>query len=56
MKVKIEMEIEQCCNCPFAEFYTEHGFSGYLCTKLSPYTTIPQTGIRKDCPFIKEGI
>jgi len=52
MKILIEEDIKNCTQCPFAEHYTEFGFSGDICTKLSPYTTIPLTGIRKDCPFI----
>ena len=54
MKVLIEENIKNCTECPFVEHYTEFGFSGDICKKLSSYTTIPQTGIRKDCPFIKK--
>lgn len=52
MKIKIEMEIQHCHECPFAERYVEHGFSGKVCAKCG--YVIPKQGILKNCPFNKE--
>ena len=52
--IKIEKEIENCFDCPFVEKVYEHGYSGSDCSKLGCYSTIPEKGIRKDCPFRKE--
>lgn len=54
MKIKIEMEINSCKECPFAEQVYEHGYSGIDCSKLGPYATIANKGFRKDCPFLEE--
>ena len=54
MKIKIEMEINSCKECPFAEQVREHGYSGTDCSKLDPYSTIADKGFRKDCPFLKK--
>jgi hypothetical protein len=54
MKIKIEMEIENCYDCPFKMKVYEHGYSAIDCTKLPPYHTIAQEGIRTDCPFLKQ--
>lgn len=54
MKIKIEMEIENCTNCPFTVQVREQGYSARECTKLGCYSAIPNKGIRKDCPFIEK--
>ena len=53
MKVKIEMEIEDCQHCLFTERVYEQGYFGTDCTKLGAYATIPRQGFRPDCPFLK---
>lgn len=53
MKINIEMEIENCYDCPFKIKVREHGYSATDCTKLPPYHTIPEKEIRADCPFLK---
>ena len=54
IKIKIEMEIENCYDCPFKEKVREHGYSVTECIKLPPYHTIALEGIRTDCPFLKQ--
>ena len=54
MKIKIEMEISSCEECPFTKQVREHGYSATECSKLGSYSTIPDEGFRKDCPFLKE--
>lgn len=54
MKIKIEMEINSCSDCPFTKHIYEQGYSGTECTKLGAYATIPNTGFLPDCPFLKE--
>lgn len=54
MKIKIEMEINSCKECPFTVQVHGHGYSGTDCRKLGPYATIAVDGFRKDCPFLKE--
>lgn len=54
MKIKIEMEIEHCYQCPFKIKIYEQGYSAFDCSKLGAYRTIPDKGIRNDCPFRKE--
>ena len=44
MKIKIEMEIENCYDCPFKTRIYEQGYSAIECTKI---------GFRPDCPFLK---
>lgn len=51
--IRIEKEIENCFDCPFVKKVYEHGYSGSDCSKLGCYSTIPEKGIRKDCPFRK---
>lgn len=54
MKIKIEMEIENCYECPFKTRICEQGYSATECTKLPPYRPIESRGIRKDCPFLTQ--
>ena len=54
MKIKVEMEINSCKECPFTEQIREHGYSATECRKLGAYATIADKGFRKDCPFLKE--
>ena len=51
MKIKIEIEIENCYECPFAKEVREMGYCATECGQLGCYSTIPDRGIRKDCPF-----
>jgi hypothetical protein len=53
MKIKIEMEIKSCWECPFAREVREMGYNATECSKLGVYNSIPNKGFRKDCPFIK---
>lgn len=53
MKIKIEIEIEHCSECPFTKTYREHGCTMTECSKCGAYSEIPEQGIRKDCPFRK---
>jgi hypothetical protein len=53
MKIKIEMEIESCQECPFAHEEREMGYCATECSKLGVYNPIPNKGFRKDCPFLK---
>lgn len=52
MKIKIEMEIENCYDCPLVRQVREQGYCATEC-KYTPYGEIPDKGIRKDCPFKK---
>ena len=54
MKIKIEIEIDSCAECPFAEKVYQQGYSATDCRKLGPYATIAENGFRKDCPFLKK--
>ena len=54
MKIKVEMEISSCKECPFAVRVYEQGYSATDCSKLGAYATIADKGFRKDCPFLKE--
>ena len=54
MKIKIELEISSCQECPFAKNVYEHGYSATDCSKLGAYATIADKGFRKDCPFMKK--
>lgn len=51
MKIKIEMEINNCYECPFTVKVREHGYSDTECSKKGSYSSIPTQGIREDCPF-----
>lgn len=51
MKIKIEIEIENCYECPFAKEVREMGYCATDCSQLGCYSTIPDRGVRKDCPF-----
>jgi hypothetical protein len=53
MLIKFEKEIEHCMECPFKEQVREMGYSGYECSLLGCYATIPSIHIRNDCPFNK---
>ena len=56
MKIKIEMDINTCQECPYAQKIVEHGFSATVCSKSKDlYDIIPNQGIKHDCPLkIKE--
>ena len=54
MKVKVELDIKECQDCPFTVHIYEQGYSGTDCTKLGAYATIPRQGFRPDCPLLKE--
>lgn len=54
MKIKIEMEIESCHDCPFKTRVYEQGYCATDCTKLPPYHEIANKGFRPDCPFLKQ--
>jgi hypothetical protein len=51
MVIKIEIEIQNCNECPFTMKVDEMGYHAIECSKLGCYSTIPEQGIRKDCPF-----
>ena len=53
MFIKFEKEIKHCAECPFKKQVKEMGYSADECSLLGCYTTVPSSGIRKDCPFIK---
>lgn len=55
MKIKIELDIQNCYECPFVENIHEHGFCGNCCQKIA-YGMIPKQGIRKDCPFKNKNV
>jgi len=52
--IKFEKEIHNCGECPFTVDIREMGYCATDCRLLSAYATIPNSGIRKDCPFRKE--
>lgn len=52
--IKFEKEIENCYECPFRQYYSEHGNSGYECTKAGAYSFTPASGILNYCPFLKK--
>jgi hypothetical protein len=52
--VKFEEEIEDCYECPFKHKVYEQGYSDYVCSKRGAYASIPDDGIRPDCPFRKK--
>lgn len=52
MKVKIEMEIENCYECPFKTYVYEQGYSATECSKLPPYSSIAEKGVLPNCPFL----
>lgn len=52
MKIKIEMEIESCHECPFKTHVYEQGYSATECTKLPPYSSIAEKGFLPNCPFL----
>ena len=53
MKIKIDIEINNCKECLFILWNYEHGLTEYTCKKVGSiidnYTKIPQW-----CPFLKE--
>ena len=49
--VKFEKELEHCQKCPFSYRVYEQGCSDDICSKLGVYASIPDKGIRPDCPF-----
>lgn len=55
MKITFEKEINNCNECPFAEYVNTQGYSATECSRLPPYSTIPDEGIRYNCPFLKTG-
>ena len=54
MKVKVELEVKECQNCPFTDHAYEPGCYETDCTKLGAYAKIPRQGFRPDCPLLKE--
>ena len=54
MKIKIEMEIENCYDCPFKTHIYEQGYSATECTKLPPYSSIAEKGVLPNCPFLQK--
>ena len=54
MKIKIEMEIENCYDCPFKIRVYEQGYCATDCAKLPPYHKIADKGLRLDCPFLSQ--
>lgn len=54
MKIKIEMEIENCYDCPFKTRIYELGYCATECAKLPPFHKIAREGLRPDCPFLKQ--
>lgn len=52
MKVKIEMEIENCYECPFKVYVYEQGYSATECAKLPLYNPIAGKGVLPNCPFL----
>jgi hypothetical protein len=54
MKIKIEMEIESCKECPFHTRVYEQGYSATECTKLPPYHPIAEKGFLPNCPFLQK--
>jgi hypothetical protein len=54
MKIKVEMEINNCYECPFKVRIYEHGYCATDCSKCGPYSAIPKVGFREDCPFLKK--
>ena len=54
MKIKIEMEIENCYDCPFKTRVHEQGYSATECTKLPPYNPIAEKGFLPNCPFLQK--
>ena len=54
MKIKIEMEIESCKECPFHTHVREQGYSATECAKLPPYNPIAEKGFLPNCPFLKQ--
>ena len=54
MKIKIEMEIESCKECPFHTHVCEQGYSATECTKLPPYNPIAEKGFLPNCPFLQK--
>lgn len=56
MKIKIEMEIESCHDCPFKTRVREQGYSATDCTKLPPYNPIAEKGFLPNCPFLQKPV
>lgn len=52
MRINIDVEVNNCTQCPFKEHIYEQGFCGYICTKTGG--TIPKYGILGSCPFLTE--
>ncbi len=51
--MRIELDFHTCHDCPFKIHITEQGCCGDFCSKIY-YGSIPNNGIRKDCP-LKQG-
>ena len=51
MKIKIEMEIETCKECPLKTRVYEHVYAATESTKLPPYNPIAEKGFLPNCPF-----
>lgn len=53
MKVFVELEVENCRECPNCKYSGEDwGEDIYMCEKTNQ--EVPDKGISKDCPFIEE--
>lgn len=54
MKIKVDMNITNCYECPFKQEVYTQGYCGTTCSKLGVYHTIPKQGIDKYCPFLSK--
>jgi hypothetical protein len=54
MKIKVEMEIEHCYECPFKVRVYEQGYAATECTKPPPYNPIAEKGILPECPCLNK--
>lgn len=48
--------VKKCTQCPFKTHAYEHGFCGDVCDLLDGYNTIAESGVRKNCPLIKQTV
>lgn len=54
MRIKVDIDVNNCTQCPFKEHIYEQGFCGYRCNKTGH--TIPKYGILGSCPFLTESV
>ena len=51
--MRVEISFKDCVACPFKQFIYDKGLCGNFCQRGELLVEVPSTGVRKDCPLMK---